>query len=182
MSLGESLKNARAMNNLTQEDVAKKLYVTRQTVSRWEQNKTVPNIFVLQELSNLYGLSIDDLLSETKEKTQEKEEGKAMKKINWFALFGVVCFNVVLFSGVAIAAIGLLIALWAITLSFVVSPLLLLGANVTGLQNFEMLQTVLSVILCGVGVVLYPFSKKVTHYLIEFFSKYVKYNQKTIYN
>lgn len=57
MSLGHSLKQARATTDLTQEDIAKRLYVTRQTVSRWEQNKTLPNIFGLQELSSLYGLS-----------------------------------------------------------------------------------------------------------------------------
>ncbi|WP_143808697.1 helix-turn-helix transcriptional regulator, partial [Oenococcus oeni] len=50
MSLGESLKSARNAVGLTQDQVAKKMYVTRQTVSRWEQGKTLPNIYVLREL------------------------------------------------------------------------------------------------------------------------------------
>lgn len=39
---------------MTQEQVAQKLFVTRQTVSRWEQDKTLPNVHVLKTLSVLY--------------------------------------------------------------------------------------------------------------------------------
>ncbi|WP_143786743.1 helix-turn-helix transcriptional regulator, partial [Oenococcus oeni] len=66
MSLGESLKSARNAVGLTQDQVAKKMYVTRQTVSRWEQGKTLPNIYVLRELKQLYGLSLDNLSLQTK--------------------------------------------------------------------------------------------------------------------
>lgn len=44
---------------VTQEQVAQKLLVTRQTVSRWEQDKTLPNVHVLKTLSVLYGTPID---------------------------------------------------------------------------------------------------------------------------
>ncbi|WP_143808207.1 helix-turn-helix transcriptional regulator, partial [Oenococcus oeni] len=84
MSLGESLKSARNAVGLTQDQVAKKMYVTRQTVSRWEQGKTLPNIYVLRELKQLYGLSLDNLSLQTK----RNEEFRKMKKINWLALFG----------------------------------------------------------------------------------------------
>ncbi|WP_143797002.1 helix-turn-helix transcriptional regulator, partial [Oenococcus oeni] len=81
MSLGESLKSARNAVGLTQDQVAKKMYVTRQTVSRWEQGKTLPNIYVLRELKQLYGLSLDNLSLQTK----RNEEFRKMKKINWLA-------------------------------------------------------------------------------------------------
>ncbi|AEB28830.1 hypothetical protein, DUF1700 [Carnobacterium sp. 17-4] len=182
MSLGHSLKKARAATNLTQEDIAKKLYVTRQTVSRWEQNKTLPNIFVLQELSNLYGLSIDELISETKKAVQKKEEEVSMKKFNWFALVGVLLFNLILFSAVALTAILLVFSLWLITVTFIISPILLLGANVTGVQSFSILQSFASIILCLTGIVLYPLAKKITQTLVDFFTKYVKYNKKMVYS
>ncbi|HDN2165251.1 TPA: helix-turn-helix transcriptional regulator, partial [Staphylococcus aureus] len=43
--ISNKLKSARLAKELTQSEVAKKLYVTRQTVSRWEQGKTLPNIY-----------------------------------------------------------------------------------------------------------------------------------------
>ncbi|AEB28829.1 hypothetical protein CAR_c00780 [Carnobacterium sp. 17-4] len=182
MSLGQSLREARAAKDLTQEDIAKVLYVTRQTVSRWEQNKTLPNIFVLQELSSLYGLSIDELISETKKSIQKKEEEISMKKFNWFALAGVLLFNLLLFSVVALTIILLVFSLWLITGTFIVSPLLLLGANVTGIQNFSIFQSFASIFLCLAGLVLYPLAKKTTQTLVDSLTKYVKYNKKMVYS
>ena len=49
---------------LTQSEVAEKLYVTRQTISNWENNKSYPNIDCLIELSNLYEMTLDRLLKE----------------------------------------------------------------------------------------------------------------------
>ncbi|MGT2610333.1 helix-turn-helix transcriptional regulator [Staphylococcus aureus] len=56
-------KSARLAKELTQSEVAKKLYVTRQTVSRWEQGKTLPIFYVIQELSDLYDISLDELVN-----------------------------------------------------------------------------------------------------------------------
>ncbi|MDG2978126.1 helix-turn-helix domain-containing protein [Latilactobacillus curvatus] len=44
MSVGNALKEARMNVGVTQEQVAQNLFVTRQTVSRWEQDKTLPNV------------------------------------------------------------------------------------------------------------------------------------------
>lgn len=63
--ISNKLKSARLAKELTQSEVAKKLYVTRQTVSRWEQGKTLPNIYVIQELSDLYDISLDELVVNT---------------------------------------------------------------------------------------------------------------------
>ncbi|WP_407371885.1 helix-turn-helix domain-containing protein [Carnobacterium sp.] len=182
MSLGQSLKEARAAMDFTQEDIAKKLYVTRQTVSRWEQNKTLPNIFVLQELSSLYGLSIDELISETKKSVQKKEEEIAMKKFNWFALAGVLLFNLLLFSVVALTIILLVFSLWLVTGTFILSPMILLGANIIGVQSFSLFQSFISILLCLAGLVLYPLTKKTTRTLVDSFTKYVKYNKKMVYS
>jgi transcriptional regulator with XRE-family HTH domain len=179
MSLGSSLKNAREEIGLTQEEVAKKLYVTRQTVSRWEQNKTLPNINVLVELSRIYQISLDELILETRQPIEE--EKTTMKKMNYFALFGAIAFNVLLFSGVFLSAIVLLFALWLVVGLFLLSPVLLLIFNITGLQDFSIIQSLISILLCVLGSVLYPFAKKATHELIEFFNKYTAFNKKIIY-
>ena len=58
MDLGNSLFNARKKSGLSQEDVAEKLGVSRQTISKWELGETLPDIRQSKKLSNLYHLSL----------------------------------------------------------------------------------------------------------------------------
>ena len=62
MSLGNSLYKARKNNGLSQEFVAEKLGVSRQTISKWETDETVPDIYQAKRLSVLYRLSLDELI------------------------------------------------------------------------------------------------------------------------
>ena len=62
MSLGSNLFHARKKSGLSQEAVAEKLGVSRQTISKWESDETVPDICQSKKLSPLYRLSLDDLL------------------------------------------------------------------------------------------------------------------------
>lgn len=64
MTFGEKLKQLRKDNNLTQEDLAEKLYVTRTAISKWETGKGFPAIDSLKSISVLFQVSIDDLISE----------------------------------------------------------------------------------------------------------------------
>lgn len=63
MSLGEKLLYLRKKEGLSQEDVADKLGVSRQTVSKWETNQTVPELIKAKLLSQLYNVSYDYLIS-----------------------------------------------------------------------------------------------------------------------
>ena len=56
------LYELRTRNGFTQDELAEKVFVTRQAVSRWEQGETVPNTETLKLLSRLYGVSINTLL------------------------------------------------------------------------------------------------------------------------
>lgn len=58
----EILLNLRQAHHLTQDDVAERVFVTRQAVSRWENGETVPNTDTLKLLSKLYDVSINTLL------------------------------------------------------------------------------------------------------------------------
>lgn len=62
MGTNEILKNIRAKYNLTQDEMAEKLFVTRQAVSRWENGETVPNVETLKLISNTFDVSINTLL------------------------------------------------------------------------------------------------------------------------
>ncbi|EOH92916.1 hypothetical protein UAW_02957 [Enterococcus haemoperoxidus ATCC BAA-382] len=64
MTIGEILKEKREQLGYTQKEVAQKLYVSRQTVSNWEIGKTYPDIEKLLNLSDFYGLSLDELIKE----------------------------------------------------------------------------------------------------------------------
>lgn len=63
MTLGEKLTQARKAAELTQADVAAKLNVSRQAVSRWESGQSKPSTQKLLALGALYGVSIDQLLN-----------------------------------------------------------------------------------------------------------------------
>lgn len=57
-----SLAAARVNANLTQEEVSRLLHVSKKTVVNWEKGETVPSFIVLSALSDLYGISIDNIL------------------------------------------------------------------------------------------------------------------------
>ena len=62
MNTKDVLLELRTKNGLSQDDLAEKVFVTRQAVSRWETGETVPNTETLKRLSNVYGVSINTLL------------------------------------------------------------------------------------------------------------------------
>ena len=63
MTLGEKLTQARKAGGLTQADIAARLSVSRQAVSRWESGQSKPSTEKLLALGELYGVSIDQLLN-----------------------------------------------------------------------------------------------------------------------
>lgn len=64
MKLGQKLKEARTQAGHSQDAVAKRIGVSRQSVSNWENDRTYPDIGSLLKLSDLYGLSLDEMLKE----------------------------------------------------------------------------------------------------------------------
>lgn len=62
INVGQKLQIARNKQGLTQEQIAQQLQVSRQTISNWENNKSYPDIVSLITLSELYQISLDQLL------------------------------------------------------------------------------------------------------------------------
>ena len=93
MSLGNSIFQARKKCGLSQEAVAEKLGVSRQTVSKWETDETVPDIRQSKKMAVLYHVSLDELidfdidLKESKEAIDRTTE-KVEEKINWTNVWG----------------------------------------------------------------------------------------------
>lgn len=82
MQIEKKLKDAREHAKLTQEQVAQTVMVSRQTISNWENGKSLPDIISVIKLSQLYNISVDELLK-SDQKMQEKIEKDAnIAKIN----------------------------------------------------------------------------------------------------
>lgn len=76
MSLGSILKFQRKTHGISQLDLAEKLHVSRQSISSWENDRSYPSIDNLISLSELYKLSIDDLLKDNEELREKIERNK----------------------------------------------------------------------------------------------------------
>jgi Predicted transcriptional regulators len=70
-SFGERLKRHRKAKNYTQDDVASKIGVSAQAVSKWEKGECLPDVYNLKLLAKLYGVSIDSLLDFGDDKTEK---------------------------------------------------------------------------------------------------------------
>lgn len=64
MTFGQKLKTLRTGRNMTQDDLARELFVTRTAVSKWENDRGYPGIDSLKEISRFFGVSIDELISD----------------------------------------------------------------------------------------------------------------------
>ncbi|MEG0283224.1 MAG: helix-turn-helix transcriptional regulator [Erysipelotrichales bacterium] len=71
MKFNERVLELRKDNNLTQEEVAEKLDVSRQTISNWETGSAQPTIDKAIELAQLYNISLDDLVGNTSSNKRE---------------------------------------------------------------------------------------------------------------
>lgn len=93
MEIKEQLKEHRARLGLSQEELADRIFVSRQTISNWETDRTYPDVQSLLLMSDLFGTSIDELVKgdmATMEKTIENE-WKTMSRLAMtaWALLGV---------------------------------------------------------------------------------------------
>ena len=79
-TFGQRLQRLRKNANLTQEDVATKLNITAQAVSKWENDVSAPDISILVELSDILGVTLDELLGKAPTTTLVPQEQR--KDIN----------------------------------------------------------------------------------------------------
>lgn len=74
VKMGSFLAELRKERNLTQAELGEKLGVTNKTISRWETGNYMPSVEMLEELSTMYGMTINELLSGKKLSTEEYKE------------------------------------------------------------------------------------------------------------
>jgi len=95
MEIGKKLKNARIEAGLTQEKAAEKIDVSSQTISNWENEKSYPDIISVIALSDLYSVSLDELLKGDQKMAEHLEESTNVVKSNK-KLTGAILLNIIL--------------------------------------------------------------------------------------
>lgn len=102
MEIAEQIKAGRARLGLTQDELAQKVYVSRQTISSWENNKTYPDVQSLMLLSQTFGISIDDLVKGDVTRMKERLE-QDVKTLNSYGM------------GITLTVVAATIAIFATT-------------------------------------------------------------------
>lgn len=82
MDVRTKLKKARKNYGLSQDDLALKLFLSRQTISNWETNKTLPDIKSLINISYIFNVSLDNLLKEDLEEMKKMVDKGFVKRFN----------------------------------------------------------------------------------------------------
>lgn len=90
MKIGQKLKDARIHSKLTQEYVAEQIHVSRQTISNWETEKTFPDIISIIKLSDLYSVSLDNLLKGDEKMIHHLEESTDVVLSNKKLIFAIL--------------------------------------------------------------------------------------------
>ena len=89
MEFQEKLQELRKQRGLTQEELAKELYVSRTAISKWESGRGYPSIDSLKEISRFFSVTIDDLLSSEELITAAKDENESNIRGVYRLLFGI---------------------------------------------------------------------------------------------
>lgn len=134
VELGKHIKRYRTEHELSQEDLAAKIYVSRQTVSNWETDKTYPDVESLLLLSVLFDVTIDELIKGDVEAMKQAIENdyKKMVALSWGGL-------AIAIAGAVLAIAGITRWDWGVVPSAIIG-LLIWGIGMTLLTKVERLK------------------------------------------
>lgn len=82
MDIGNRIKKYRESNKISQEELADKIFVSRQTISNWETNKNYPDIKSLLLLSNVFNVALDDFIKEDIDEMKKIIDNEKIKQFN----------------------------------------------------------------------------------------------------
>ena len=162
MTFGKTLKERRSQLDLTQQEVAKKLYISRQTISNWENGKSYPDLDMLIKISDVYQVSIDSLLKgdqELKKSLDTQKVESILLPMEYIPLLlniatAILTFLVpkniwVIFVGLGFNLIGLALSITNERINSYIS-----GNEKAG-KYFVKLLAIMSIIVIAASVILY---------------------------
>lgn len=122
MTLGEKISELRNSKNMSQSDLAEQLDVSRQSVSKWETNASIPELDKLIQLSDLFEITLDELVLHKKQEDNKENDSVLTessptiivnKNLNYILIIGIilltlgmVCFILGLFFGKKLIFLG----------------------------------------------------------------------------
>ena len=98
MELGNHIKHYRNEKGLSQEELAERVYVSRQTISNWENNKSYPDINSIVLLSEIFEISIDNLIKGDLEQMKKEINSEEVKKLNFYSWMVAIIFLIAIIS------------------------------------------------------------------------------------
>ena len=110
MELNEQIKKYRTEMNISQEELAEKIYVTRQSISNWENGKTYPDIHSLLLLSSLFGISLDQLVKGDIEIMKEEIKKEEIAKMN---RYGKIYTIMLITTAISAVPLFMWLSVWA---------------------------------------------------------------------
>ena len=96
MTIAEKIKQLRKDNNMTQEDLAEKLNVSRQTISKWETNISIPDADNIVAISKLFNITTDELLDYKVETVQKKKQFLLDMTVLLLGIIGFIVLTILL--------------------------------------------------------------------------------------
>lgn len=97
MNINQQIKAYRLKQNISQEELAEKIFVTRQTVSNWETGKNYPDIHSLLLMSNLFGVSLDQLVKGDLNAMKDSIKKEDIKVYTfWSNLYGILFISFII--------------------------------------------------------------------------------------
>lgn len=128
MNIGNKIKECRTSCNLSQEELADKVFVSRQTISNWENLKSYPDIKSITLLCNIFDVSLEDFIEgdlDQMKKAVYKEDTKGFNILSWvFTLELIImllsAYPLLKYAGIIGVSIWILFALATMSTAFTI--------------------------------------------------------------
>lgn len=98
MTIAEKIKYLRKENNMTQEELAIKIQVSRQTISKWETGVVIPDIDHIVSLCKIFHVTTDDILDYQNSKIIKRKQFIVDMIVLLFGIIGFIVFGILLFT------------------------------------------------------------------------------------
>ena len=170
MTTGEKIIKLRHQSGLSQVDLADKLGVSRQTISKWENDQALPDTYNLKILSKVLGASVDEIIDPDKE-AKRQDDNQIIGAIDHVVSLGKRHWQKIgyyfIYAGLALLAMGILVSVMSNSLfgssdligdDFMESPLSMFDI----IRNF-MLIVALVLLVAGIVLVIYDRYKQKTY-------------------
>ncbi|GHP13255.1 hypothetical protein YK48G_06800 [Lentilactobacillus fungorum] len=89
MKIAAQLQKQRQIHGLSQADLAEELHISRQSISKWENGTTLPSFSNVVAISDLFGISLDDLIKGDVQLMERLEKANRVNKVSKILLFGI---------------------------------------------------------------------------------------------